>query len=297
MELRQVEHFVAVAVERSFTRAARRVHVVQSAISTSIAKLERELGVQLFDRSRQQIELTVAGERFLAQAHELLRVAGSAVESVASGRGQLMGTVDFGSLISYGPMNVARVLGEFHRAHPFVRLRLQLNQSGASAYLSALVEGSLDLALVSVPNRTPLQLEMRLMFEEPMVFVCRDDHPMAAEKVVSLADLADEDLIGFPPDWGFRCLMDNAFLAAGVQSRPVHVIPAGFTVIGELVRQGLGTTFMPVSECCGFEDLRSIELSQSVMWQVYLASQPADRLTPATAALADMLIQAAVSDG
>jgi DNA-binding transcriptional LysR family regulator len=295
VELRQVEHFVAVAVERSFTRAARRVHVVQSAVSTSVAKLERELGVQLFDRSRQQIELTVAGERFLAQAHELLRVAGSAAESVASSRGRLMGTVEFGSLISYGPMNVAQVLGEFHRAHPLVRLRLQLNQSGASSYLSALVDGSLDLALVSVPNRLPPQLEMRLMFEEPMLFVCRDDHPMAAESVVGLLDLAEEDLIGFPPDWGFRFLLDNAFLAAGVQSRPVHVIPAGFSVIGELVRQGLGTTFMPASECAGFEDLRAIELRQTVTWQVYLASQPRDRLTPATAALADMLIQAAPS--
>ena len=295
MELRQIEHFVAVAIERSFTRAARRVHVVQSAVSTSVAKLERELGVQLFDRSRQQIELTVAGERFLTQAHELLRIAGSAAESVASSRGRLMGTVEFGSLISYGPMNVAQVLGEFHRAHPLVRLRLQLNQSGASSYLSALIDGSLDLALVSVPNRLPPQLEMRLMFEEPMLFVCRDDHPMAAESFVDLLDLAEEDLIGFPPDWGFRFLLDNAFLAAGVQARPVHVIPAGFSVIGELVRQGLGTTFMPASECAVFEDLRAIELRQTVTWQVYLASQPRDRLTPATAALADTLIQAAPS--
>jgi DNA-binding transcriptional LysR family regulator len=268
---------------------------VQSAVSTSVAKLERELGVQLFDRSRQQIELTVAGERFLTQAHELLRIAGSAAESVASSRGRLMGTVEFGSLISYGPMNVAQVLGEFHRAHPLVRLRLQLNQSGASSYLSALIDGSLDLALVSVPNRLPPQLEMRLMFEEPMLFVCRDDHPMAAESFVDLLDLAEEDLIGFPPDWGFRFLLDNAFLAAGVQARPVHVIPAGFSVIGELVRQGLGTTFMPASECVVFEDLRAIELRQTVTWQVYLASQPRDRLTPATAALADMLIQAAPS--
>ena len=64
MELRQVEHFVAVASELSFTRAAERVRVVQSALSTSVAKLERELGVALFDRSRQQIKLTAAGERF-----------------------------------------------------------------------------------------------------------------------------------------------------------------------------------------------------------------------------------------
>lgn len=64
MELRQLEHFVAVADELNFTRAAARIHVVQSALSTSIAKLERELGVALFDRTRQQIRLTPAGERF-----------------------------------------------------------------------------------------------------------------------------------------------------------------------------------------------------------------------------------------
>ena len=295
VELRQVEHFVAVAEERSFTRAARRVHVVQSAISTSIAKLERELGVQLIDRSRQQIELTVSGERFLVQAHELLRVAGAAAQSVESGRGQLMGTVEFGSLISYGPVDVARVLGEFHRAHPFVRLRLHLSQSGASAYLAGLIDGSLDLALASVPNRFPPQLEMRLLFEEPMVFVCRDDHAMASEKLVSLIELADEDLVSFPPEWGLRSLMDNAFLAAGVQSRTLHEIPAGFAAVSELVRHGLGTTFMPRSECCRFGDLRSIELRESVTWQVYLASAPVDHLPPAPAALADMLIQASAA--
>lgn len=64
MEPRQIEHFVAVASELSFTRAAERAHVVQSALSTSVAKLERELGVELFDRTRQQIRLTAAGERF-----------------------------------------------------------------------------------------------------------------------------------------------------------------------------------------------------------------------------------------
>jgi DNA-binding transcriptional LysR family regulator len=295
VELRQVEHFVAVAGERSFTRAARRVHVVQSAISTSIAKLERELGVQLIDRSRQQIELTVSGERFLVQAQELLRVAGAAAQSVVAGHGQLMGTVEFGSLISYGPVDVARVLGEFHRAHPVVRLRLHLSQTGPSAYLAGLIDGSLDLALASVPNRFPPQLEMRLLFEEPMVFVCRDDHAMAAEKVVSLIDLADEDLVGFPPEWGLRSLMDNAFLAAGVQARTLHEIPAGFAAVSELVRHGLGTAFMPRSECCRFSDLRSIELRESVTWQVFLASPPVDRLTPAAAALADMLIQASAA--
>ncbi len=142
MELRQIEHFIAVAGEMSFTRAAERAHVVQSALSTSIAKLERELGVELFDRSRQRISLTAAGEAFRPHAYEVLHAARAAAESAGKFRGSLMGTVEFGSLISYGPVDVARALGDFHRAHPFVRLRLRLSQAGASA-LSGSTSGGL----------------------------------------------------------------------------------------------------------------------------------------------------------
>lgn len=293
MELRQIEHFLAVAGEMSFTRAAERVHVVQSALSTSIAKLERELDVDLFDRSRQQIRLTAAGDRFLTHAYEVLRVSRAAAESVGEFRQSLMGTVEFGSLISFGPMDVGRALGDFHRAHPFVRLRLRLSQAGASAYLGALVEGSLDLALVSVPDRFPRQLEMRLLFEEPMVFVCRADHAFADRGTLDLADVALEDIVGFPPEFGLRRLMEGAFRAVGVAPRTQYEVPAGFAAIADLVRNGLGTAFMPASEARRFSDLRPVELADQVLWQVYLASRPVDHLTPATARLADALLDAA----
>ncbi|MCW2515217.1 MAG: transcriptional regulator, LysR family [Mycobacterium sp.] len=296
MELRQIEHFLAVAAEMSFTRAAERAHVVQSALSTSIAKLERELGVALFDRSRQQIRLTAAGERFRTHAYEVIRASRSAADSVGEFRGSLSGTVEFGSLISFGPMDVARALGDFHRAHPFVRLRLRLSQAGASAYLAALVEGSLDVALVSVPDRFPRQLEMRLLFEDPIVFVCRDDHALNARGPLELRDLGGEDLVGFPPGFGLRRLMDDAFHTAGVQPRTRYEVPAGFAAIADLVGNGLGTAFMPASEAHRFSDLEAIELTDDVLWQVYLASPPIDDLTPAAARLADALLDAA-ADG
>ncbi|MCV7432391.1 LysR family transcriptional regulator [Mycolicibacterium bacteremicum] len=291
MELRQLEHFLAVATELSFTRAAARAHLVQSALSASVAKLERELDVQLFDRSRQQITLTAAGERFRGHAQQVLQAARSAAESVQEFRGTLSGTVEFGSLISFGPMDVAAALGEFHRAHPFVRLRLHLSQTGASSYLAGLVDGSLDLALVSVPDRFPPTLDMRLLFEEPMVYVVAGDHRIPDRAV--LGDLAEVDLVGFPPQFGLRRLMDAAFAAAGLRARVPYEVPAGFGAIAELVRNGLGTTFMPASEARRFPDLRSIPLAEPVIWQVYLASPRADRLTPATARLAQMLWDAA----
>lgn len=289
VELRQIEHFIAVATDLSFTRAAERAHVVQSALSTSVAKLERELDVQLFDRSRQRIRLTSAGETFLARAHEVVRATRAAAESVAEYRDELMGTVEFGSLISYGPVDVPRALGDFHRSHPHVRIKLRLSQSGASSYLAALTDGSLDLALVSVPDRMPPQLDMRLLFEEPMVFVCRDDHPLAMHSRVRLSDTAADDIIGFPPTFGLRRLMDGALQAAGVSPRTHYEVPGGFSAIAELVANGLGTAFMPRSEAARCTDLRAIALSQPVPWQVYLASPAADRMTPAASRLADAI--------
>lgn len=297
MELRQLEYFVAVAGELSFTRAAERVHVVQSALSTSIAKLEKELQVQLIDRSRQQIRLTAAGERFRTHANEVLHAARTAADSIGEFRGSLSGTVEFGSLISFGPLDVPNALGDFHRAHPHVRLRLRLSQSGSSAYLSALVDGSLDLAMVSVPNRFPPQLEIRKLFEEPMVFVCRDDHPLARRKTLKLADLADEELVSFPPEFGLRRLMDDAFHAAGVAPRTFYELPAGFADVACLVGNGLGTTFMPASEARRFSTLCAIDLADQVSWQVYLASPPTEQMTPATARLAEVLLEAAADVG
>lgn len=293
MELRQIEHFVAVAAELSFTRGAQRAHVVQSALSTSIAKLERELGVQLFDRSRQRIRLTAAGERFGVHAHNVLRATRAAADSVGDLRGMLSGTVEFGSLISFGPLDVAGVLGEFHRAHPLVRLRLRLSQAGASSYLSALAEGSLDLALVSAPTRHPPRLDMRLLFEEPMVFVCRPDHPLAGARRLKLADTGAEELVGFPPGFGLRRLMDDALQAAGINPPTQYEVPAGFAAIAELVLNGLGTAFMPQSEARKLDGLTAIALTQPVTWPVYLASPPADQMSSATTVLAEMLLAAA----
>lgn len=293
MELRQIEHFLAVADELSFTRAAERVHVVQSALSASIAKLERDLGVTLFDRSRQRIRLTAAGETFRPQALRVLRASRDAADSVREFRGSLSGTIEFGSLISFGPVDVPRALGEFHREHPFVRLRLRLSQAGASAYLAQLIEGSLDLALVSMPNRFPPQLRLRLLFEEPMVFVCRPDHRLAAAPRIALGDLEGEELVGFPRGFGLRALMDDAFHSAGAQANTVYEAPGGYQAVADLVENGLGAAFMPVSEAGRRPSLRAVALAEPVLWQVYLVTPAPERMSPASVELSDALWQAA----
>src|ERR1700761_6996049 len=105
VELRHLEHFVAVAAELNFSRAAQRIHVVQSALSASVGRLEKELGVELFDRSRRQITLTPAGEAFLEQARDVICTAQRARSALDDFRDQLTGTVTMGTLMSWGKLN------------------------------------------------------------------------------------------------------------------------------------------------------------------------------------------------
>ena len=293
MELRQLEYFLAVADDMSFTRAAQRVHVVQSALSTSIKKLEDELAVQLFDRSRQQIRLTPAGEELREHARQLLRSARRAKDALNDYRGHLTGTVEFGSLVTFGAIDVPKVLGDFHAAHPHVRIRLLLSQTGSSSYMTSIADGSLDLALVSAPDRFPPSIDLHLLAREQMVFSCRTDHPLADRTRVDISDLADENLVGFPKGFGIRRLVDDAFAAAALTPRILYEVPADFTVPAALIRNGLGTAFMPVSEVERFDDVVGIPLVSPIEWQVYLARPKGENISPAAARLAQMLLAAA----
>ncbi|BAX97792.1 putative transcriptional regulator, LysR family protein [Mycobacteroides stephanolepidis] len=293
MELRQLEHFVAVASEMSFSRAVQRAHVVQSALSTSVSKLEKELGVELFDRTRQQIRLTPAGELFRTHAIRVIQTARHAKDSVGDFRGALTGRVDLGALISFGPLDVPAVLGQFHRDYPLVQIRLRQSQTGSSAYLSAIADGTLDLALVSAPERFPAGIQMRLLCAEPMMFVCRPDHRLAERSHVGITELVDEHLIGFPSQFGLRRLVDDAFTAAGVTAFTPHEVALEYSIAASLVQHGLGTIFMPASEAAQFSHVRALTVRPAITWKIYLASAEQSQLGPASAQLAERLIASA----
>jgi DNA-binding transcriptional LysR family regulator len=284
MELRQLEHFVAVASEMSFSRAVQRAHVVQSALSTSVSKLEKELGVELFDRTRQQIRLTPAGELFRTHAIRVIQTARHAKDSVGDFRGALTGRVDLGALISFGPLDVPKVLGQFHRDYPLVQIRLRQSQTGSSAYLSAIADGTLDLALVSAPDRFPAGVQM---------FVCRPDHRLAERSHVGITELVDEHLIGFPSQFGLRRLVDDAFTAAGATAFTPHEVALEYSIAASLVQHGLGTIFMPASEAAQFAHLRALAVRPAITWKIYLASAEQSQLGPASAQLAERLIASA----
>src|SRR6201988_4792355 len=120
MELRHLATFTAVAEEGSFTRAAERLHVVQSAVSAGVRTLERELGTQLFERSTHRVELTDSGRALLPEARATLAAAQAARDAVDEARGGLRGTIVLGTMQAQGmrAIDFDGVLAGFRAEHP-----------------------------------------------------------------------------------------------------------------------------------------------------------------------------------
>ncbi|SPM36148.1 DNA-binding transcriptional regulator, LysR family [Mycobacterium rhizamassiliense] len=288
MELRQLEYFVAVAAELNFSRAAQEIHVVQSALSVSVANLEKELGIELFDRAKRQIALTAAGEAFLQQAREVIRTAQRARSSVEDYREQLTGTVTLGTLMSWGTLNLPAMLQEFRRLNPLVTVRLRQSLTGSAGHLDAIADGKMDLALVSLSSSPSRLITFQELTEEPMVFVCESTHPLARRRRVQLADLAGLDFIGFPTGWGIRRRLDAGFSAAGVQPVNAYEV-ADYAIAAELVRHRLAATVLPVSAARRFPDLTEVPLHPSLTWTLSLVSAAPHPTSRAAQALAETI--------
>ncbi|MDQ1682851.1 MAG: hypothetical protein QOH99_1392, partial [Frankiaceae bacterium] len=240
MELRQLSYFVAVADEGSFTKAAARLHIVQSGVSSAIKLLEQELGAQLLDRSGRRVELTDAGIAFLAQARATLESAQDAVDAVQQVQTGLRGTLRIGTMISVPLLDMPALLGKFHRSHPLVDLRLTGSPfSGSRGLVDAVLAGSLHLAFVAVPGPVPAGVQLRHLTSAPMDLVVPSNHRLAARKTVRLTDLADEQFVDFPSGYGNRVVADMAFAAAGID-RHVVIEISDIATGAAYVAEGLG---------------------------------------------------------
>lgn len=244
MELRQLEYFVAVAEESHFTRAAKRMRVAQSGLSASIRSLERELGASLFLRNTRQVELTTAGQAFLAEARRALSATDAAREAVSAVQGLLRGNLAVGSLQCLHVVHLPNLLARFLRAHP--GLEIQLRHGGSGELVEQVRTGHLDVAFVSGTARIPEGLVAGALAAEPLVLACAPEHPLAGESRVSPAQLRDERFVDFPADWGARDLADEVLAGAGVDRRVALEVTDVHSLL-DLVACGLGIALVPQS--------------------------------------------------
>jgi len=243
VELRHLEYFVAVAEERHFTRAAHRVHVAQSGLSSAIRSLERELGATLFRRNTRSVELTDAGRALLVEARHTLSAADAAREAVAAVQGVVTGSLVVGTQQCLGCLDLSALLARFHQAHPGVEVRLR--QTGSADLVDQVRTGVVDVAFVSVPpDSAPVGVDLRTLASEPLVLACGPRHRLADADSVSLAELKEETFVDFHPGWITRDVTDQALRGVQVDRRvALEVDDVHFLL--DLVGSGLGVAVVP----------------------------------------------------
>jgi DNA-binding transcriptional LysR family regulator len=286
MELRQLEHFVAVAEEGQFTRAACRCHISQSALSTSIRSLERELESALFLRTTRKVELTGAGRVLLDEARQTLAAATSARDSVQAVQGLLRGSLAVGSPATPGLIDQAALFARFRDLHPAVDIRYVRDNS--TALIPAVAASRLDVALVALPPRLPEPLLAIPLITQPIVLVCGLDHPLANRKRVTAKSLADQDFVGPLPGTTGLEAMDRAFAGIGKRRR-VSFEVNDISAILDFVAHGLGVAFVPESPAASQPDVRAIRLVDPTMTWTFAAIAHRYHATPAARAFIALL--------
>lgn len=245
MELRQLRYFVSLAEELHFGRAAAREHIVQSALSQQIQRLERELGVRLLDRSTHRVALTPAGTAFLVETRQILdhvgRAGQAARHAAASTPTLRVGIIDAG----YDTMpQILRELQDSHRG-----ITIHQVEAGTPEQYRQLADGRLDIA-IGHASEAPAEVTVKLIRLDPLGVLVPDDHRFVEFDGVPVAALADEPLLlgeesqtpelnlivlalcrsaGFTPAL-YEGTVESSRAAADLvlQHRCVHCVPSSF---------------------------------------------------------------------
>ncbi|NGN91828.1 LysR family transcriptional regulator [Nocardioides sp. KC13] len=293
MELRHLEFFVAVVEEGTFTAAAVRLHVVQSAVSAGIKAIERELGAPLLERGARGVTVTASGEALLVHAYRTLEAARDARDAVALVRGGLGGILRIGTMTSTGSLDVPGILAAYRQAHPGVGLRLVVMPTGSRGLVEAVAERRLDLAFVSPPGAEASRVRLMPLATSRMDLVIPAGHALDQAESVSLRDLDGMDFIDAPMGWGNRAVVDRAFEQAGA-ARRVTIEVADTATVPAYVRASLGVALLPRPETERLpEGLVVRRLPDAGLdWPVALAIPRGRRLSAAASALADQIGEA-----
>jgi DNA-binding transcriptional LysR family regulator len=247
MEFRHLRYFIGIAEDLSFSHAAERLHVAQSALSRQIQDLEDELRVQLFRRDKRGVSLTAAGEVFLAKARKLVIESQQAAEAARSAARGELGHLEIGYISALSDGLIPRLLRKFRAKFPEVHLRLHALRPAPQA--AALLEGDLQVGFIGLPMP---ELASRLRFEvfrrDKLVAALPAGHPLIGRRVLRLGDLAKEPFIfltrsGTPVyyDWVMQLCHQ-----AGFHPNIVQEVDAGQTMV-ELVAAGSGVALFPAT--------------------------------------------------
>jgi DNA-binding transcriptional LysR family regulator len=281
MELHQLQYFVAVAEEASFTKAATRVHVAQPGVSAQVRRLESELGQQLLDRSGRSVRLTEAGTAILPYARAALDAVANARLAIDELSGLVRGHVAVGMVSGCALPLLAELLAGFHALYPGITIAL--TEGNSDRLVDLLAQGQLDLALIGTATDPPPGIDTAVIADEELVAIAAPSHPLAASGTITVSALRDVPLVSLPRGTGVRTALDAACAQAGFTPR-IAFEASALPMVAHLAAQGLGLAIVPASTAETTQTLRIT--SPQVRSRLELAWTSAPPVSPAARVLA-----------
>ena len=289
MDFDQLTTFMEVAKLGNFSRAGKKVFRSQSAVSAQIRQLEDEYGDKLLDRSGKTVRLTPAGEVLFEYAGRLLRLRSESLRAVADQGSTPRGVLSLGANEATCLYVLPEAFAEYHRLYPAVQISVYRNFS--RKILEKVEDGSIDVGIVTLPVKSP-GLKVHTIFRDRLLLVTSPDNPLAAQKAVTLADVAQQPLI-FPKTGYTRRLLEKYFRPYRSRLRITMELPS-VSMIKRFVAAGVGVSLISASYVrreVRDGEVKLITLADADMWRELGLVYRHDRSLPRAASAFIALIR------
>jgi DNA-binding transcriptional LysR family regulator len=242
MDIEYLHAFIAVARHGSFSSAAGVLHLTQPAVSKRVAALEQSLDTRLFDRIGRRVTLTEAGLTLLTRAEKILAEVEDTRRAIINLAGEVRGRLSVATSHHIGLHRLPPVLRQFTRQYPDVQLDLCFMDSEAAC--RTVIQGELELAVVTLPAEESADLEVIPVWNDPLVLVSAPDHPLCKKARLTLDRLSDYPAILPATGTYTRALIERAFEIPGISLR-VNLETNYLETIKMMVSIGLGWSLLP----------------------------------------------------
>lgn len=252
MTITQLHYVLAVAEHKNFTKAAQKVFVTQPTLSMQIQKLEEELDVQIFDRSKKPIQLTETGKKIVQQARNIVNESDRIQDIVDQQKGYIGGIFRLGVIPTVMPTLLPMFISNFIKKYPKVKLKIE--ELHTEAIIERLKEGHLDAAIAA----TPLELEgikENVLYYEPFVGYIPPSHRLHSKKKIEVSDLDIDDILLLEDGHCFKDGIINLCKASRDYEEDHFQLESGsFETLIKLANEGLGMTLLPYLHTLDIKD-------------------------------------------
>jgi len=249
MTLTELRYIVTLAQEQHFGRAAERCYVSQPTLSIAVKKLEDELGVALFERTKSRVQPTPLGEQIIAQANLVLEQTAAIKDLAEAGKDQLSSPLSVGAIFTIGPYLLPKFIP--HLQQIAQRMPLYVEEGYTHNLRKKLRNGELDVIIIALPFSEP-DVVTQTLFEEPFVVLMPKNHPLAMQKKVQASELSDQKMLLLGEG---HCFRDQVLTTCpnlqphNDESSKIKTVAEGSSLetLRHMVASGLGITILPLS--------------------------------------------------